>query len=64
MNTPYLLYSDGNGKIFEDTSLYSVGRSGWDAVPVPEDEWIELPDGGSLYELPGRKGIGIDEETG
>lgn len=64
MKTPYILYSDGKGNIFEDTSLYSVGRSGWDAVPVPEDEWILLPDGGSLYELPGRKGIGIDVVTG
>ena len=62
--SPYILYSDGKGKIFEDTSLYAVGRSGWDAIPVPEDEWIELPDGGNLYELPGRKGIGIDVETG
>ena len=61
---PYLLYSDGEGKIFEDTTLYSVGRSGWDALPIPEDEWVELPDGGNLYELPGRKGIGIDVETG
>jgi pyruvate-formate lyase-activating enzyme len=64
MNSPYLLYSDGEGQIFEDTSLYSVGRSGWDAMPVPEDEWIELPEGGSLYELPGRRGIGIDVKTG
>lgn len=62
--SPFLLYSDGNGNIFEDTSLYAVGRSGWDALPVPEDEWIELPEGGSLYELPGRKGIGIDVGTG
>jgi pyruvate-formate lyase-activating enzyme len=61
---PYILYSDGDGKIFEDTSLYSVGRSGWDAMPIPEDEWIELPDGGNLYELPGRRGIGIDVKTG
>ncbi len=52
------------GNIFEDISLYAVGRIGWDAVPVPEDEWIELPEGGSLYELPGRKGIGIDVATG
>jgi pyruvate-formate lyase-activating enzyme len=44
--------------------LYSVGRSGWDAVPVPEDDWIELPDGGNLYELPGRRGIGLDVKTG
>jgi Fe-S oxidoreductases len=62
--TPYLLYSDGKGNIFEDTSLYVVGRSGWDAMPIPEEDWIELPDGGSLYELPDRRGIGIDVKTG
>jgi len=61
---PYLLYSDGKGNIFEDTSLYVVGRTGWDALPIPEDEWIALPDGGTLYELPGRRGIGIDVKTG
>lgn len=62
--SPYILYSDGKGNIFEDTSLYVVGRTGWEAIPVPEDEWIELPSGGSLYELPGRRGIGIDVKTG
>ena len=63
-HSPYILYSDGKGNIFEDTSLYVTGRSGWDAFEVPEDEWIELPNGGQLYELPGRRGIGIDVETG
>ena len=63
-HSPYILYSDGKGNIFEDTSLFATGRSGWDALPVPAEEWIELPDGGSLYELPGRKGIGIDVKTG
>ena len=62
--SPYLLYSDGKGKIFEDTSLYAVGREGWDAFPVPVEEWIQLPDGGNLYELPERRAIGIDIETG
>jgi pyruvate-formate lyase-activating enzyme len=62
--SPFVLYSDGKGNIFEDTSLYSTGRSGWDALPVPVGEWIPLPEGGSLYELPGRKGIGIDVTTG
>ncbi|WP_341836690.1 radical SAM protein [Chitinophaga pollutisoli] len=62
--SPYIMYSDGKGNIFEDTSLYVVGRSGWDAFPIPEDEWIELPEGGNLYELPGRRGIGIDVKTG
>ena len=61
--SPYILYSDGKGNIFEDTSLYVTGRSGWDAVPVPAEEWIELPNGGQLYELPGRRGIGIDVKT-
>jgi wyosine [tRNA(Phe)-imidazoG37] synthetase (radical SAM superfamily) len=62
--SPFTLYSDGQGNIFEDMSLYACGRSGWDALPVDESEWIFLPDGGSLYELPGRRGIGIDVETG
>src|SRR5215210_8406836 len=62
--SPYILYSDGSGNIFEDTTLFVTGRTGWDAIPVPEDEWIELPQGGQLYELPGRKGIGIDVKTG
>lgn len=63
-HSPYLLYSDGKGNIFEDTSLYAVGRAGWDAFPVEAEDWILLPDGGNLYELPGRKGIGIDVNTG
>ena len=62
--SPFLLYSDGNGNIFEDESLYAVGRSGWDAFPVETDAWIPLPDGGNLYELPGRKAIGIDVQSG
>jgi pyruvate-formate lyase-activating enzyme len=62
--SPYVLYSDGKGNIFEDTTLYAIGRSGWDALPIPEEDWIELPDGGSLYELPDRKCIGIDVKTG
>lgn len=63
-HSPYILYSDGNGNIFEDKSLYVTGRSGWEALPIPDDQWIQLPEGGSLYELPGRKGIGIDVITG
>lgn len=61
---PYILYSDGDGNIFEDTSLYALGRSGWDVVDVPEEEWIELPEGGDLMELLQRRGIGEDVETG
>ena len=62
--SPFLLFSDGKGNIFEDDTLFVTGRSGWDALPVPVDEWILLPEGGQLYELPGRRGIGIDVATG
>lgn len=62
--SPYLLYSDGNGNIYEDETLYAVGRAGWDAFPIPNEDWIELPEGGNLYELPQRRGIGIDVNTG
>ncbi len=63
-HSPYILFSDGEGNIFEDKSLYACGRSGWDALPVDKHEWIELPSGGQLYELPARRGIGIDVKTG
>lgn len=62
--SPYILFSDGEGNIFEDTSLHACGRSGWDALPIEKEEWIELPSGGQLYELPGRRGIGIDVKSG
>jgi pyruvate-formate lyase-activating enzyme len=44
--------------------MHTTGRSGWDAWPIDPDEWIELPEGGSLYELPGRRGIGLNAVTG
>ena len=62
--SPFLMFSDGEGGIYEDETLYTAGRSGWDALPIPENEWILLPEGGQLYELPGRRGIGIDVKTG
>src|SRR5438105_2303125 len=63
-HSPYILYSDGKGNIFEDTSLLATGRSGWDALSVSPEDWIELPGGGQLYELPARHGIGLDVKTG
>jgi hypothetical protein len=32
-SSPFLLYSDGKGKIFEDNPLPPA--SGWDARPIP-----------------------------
>ena len=61
---PFLLYADAQGKVYEDTSLFMAGRSGWDAVVPDLDDFIELPAGGQLYVLPGRKAVGFDCETG
>ena len=61
---PFLLYADANGKVFEDTTMYMAGRSGWDAV-VPElEDLIEMPEASEFYVLPGRKPVGFDVETG
>lgn len=62
--SPYVLYADANGQVFEDTSLFAAGRSGWYVDAIPAEDWIELPIGGSLYNLPGRIPLGIDIKTG
>lgn len=64
IQSPFLLYSDEKGNIFEDRTLFASGRAGWDAFPVSLEDWMELPQGGNLYELPGRRGIGIDVISG
>ena len=63
-HSPYVLYADTEGNVFEDKSLYAVGRSGWYCDPIPDEDWIELPEGGSLYNLPNRIPLGIDVNTG
>lgn len=63
-HTPYVLYADEAGNVFEDTSLYAVGRSGFYANPTEIEDWILLPEGGSLYQLPHRRAVGIDAISG
>jgi pyruvate-formate lyase-activating enzyme len=63
-HTPFVLYADDEGNVFEDTSLYAVGRSGFYAQPTEIEDWIPLPNGGSLYQLPHRISVGIDVKTG
>ncbi|MBK8043181.1 MAG: radical SAM protein [Haliscomenobacter sp.] len=62
--SPYVLYADAQGQVFEDETLYAAGRTGWYVDPIPEADWIELPEGGTLYNLPGRAPLGVDVETG
>ena len=61
---PFVLYSDAEGNVFEDESLYAVGRSGYYTNPVESEDWILLPEGGNLYTLTHRRAVGVDVETG
>ncbi len=61
--TPYLLYADEQGDIYEDTEHLALGRSAWNIERVPSEQWIPLPPGGSLFRLPDRKPLGYDPST-
>ena len=61
---PNLVYSDGEGNIFDDADTLMSGRSGFDVVALDTNDFIELPDGSDLFELPGRHPIGFDKKTG
>lgn len=60
---PYLLYSDDNGNIFEDTSLHAVGRSGRINKVLQKEDFIMLPEGSDFFHLPGRRAVGYDYKT-
>ena len=64
MPTPQLLYSDKNGKIFEepglDAAVMKAGRIG----RIDPSELIELPTGSQLFVLPERQAIGYDRAAG
>ncbi|MBP9882952.1 MAG: radical SAM protein, partial [Chitinophagales bacterium] len=61
---PNLVYSDGSSIICDDPNLLMSGRSGFDAVALEAADFIELPEGSDLFELPGRLPIGFDKKTG
>lgn len=60
---PHLLISDGKGKIRQHPHLEVAGRSGFDIVRLKPDDFIELPEGSEVFEMPSRKAIGFDSKT-
>jgi len=61
--TPYILYSDSEGQIFEDPSLECSGKTGQHVLRLQPDDFIPLPDGSDFFMLPGRKGLGYNRKT-
>jgi len=61
---PFLVVSDGFGCISEIEEYSALGISGGRLVEIPTDEWIPLPQGSLLLELPGRLPVGKNIQTG
>jgi pyruvate-formate lyase-activating enzyme len=61
--TPYLLYADDQGRIFEDRTLQVVGRIANENVELYTYDFIPLPEGSDFFHLPGRRAIGYDPKT-
>ncbi|MDR1126341.1 MAG: radical SAM protein [Deltaproteobacteria bacterium] len=61
---PVLLVSDQQGNIYDNPDLLMLCRRGHElALPRP-DELIPLPPESELFLLPGRRALGLDEESG
>ncbi|HSP19678.1 MAG TPA: radical SAM protein [Myxococcaceae bacterium] len=61
--SPALLISDPSGKVLEHPRLLATVRSG-DEVMLPTQPPVPLPEGARLVQLPGRRPVGVDPDTG
>ncbi len=61
---PYLVCSDEEGNLFEDESLQVAARVGNSIIALKPTDFIELPFGSDMFNLPGRIPLGIDPLTG
>jgi pyruvate-formate lyase-activating enzyme len=61
---PLLVVSDGFGCISEIEEYSALGISGGRLVEIPAADWIPLPHGSQLLELPGRLPVGKHNQTG
>jgi len=57
---PWLVVSDGCGRLFEIPGLFAIGKQGNTPVLPELEQWIPLPKGSLLMELPDRVPIGYD----
>lgn len=61
--SPALLIADPGGKVLEHPRLLATVRSG-DEVMLPAERPVPLPEGARLVQLPGRRPVGVDPDTG
>jgi len=60
---PFLLFADETGNILEFSDLEMVGASAGRYVRLQQGDWIPLPPGSELFQLPGRLPVGYDSST-
>jgi hypothetical protein len=60
---PCLVASDGHGQVFEIPELQATGRRLRTLLQPEPGEYLPMPNGSSLFELPGRKPVGFDPVT-
>ena len=60
---PRLLYADESGNILEFSEMEMVGSSSGRHLRLQEGEWIPLPPGSELFQLPGRLPVGYDPSS-
>ena len=63
-NIPFMLYADGDGRIFEHPYLRMVGFSGATPVRVKSEDLVKVPEFSKLFFIPDCPPIGVDPSTG
>ncbi len=57
---PCLVAGDGHGQVFEIPELQAAGRRLRALLQPEPGDYLPMPNGSSLFELPGRKPVGFD----
>lgn len=62
--TPFLLYADDRGKLYEHPVLRMAGFSGYEPFPLEEADLVPVPEFSKMFFLPGCPPVGVDPDTG
>jgi pyruvate-formate lyase-activating enzyme len=63
-DTPFLLYADDRGRLFEHPFLRMAGYSGYEPFPLEEADLVPVPEFSKMFFLPGCPPVGVDPDTG
>ena len=61
---PFMLYADGDGRIYEHPYLKMAGFTGPDLSPIEPEDLIPMPEFSKLFYIPSCPPVGLDPNTG